>query len=179
MGALLVASVVAVVGAAGLSVGLVAFARSGSNAERKQRAAASGMDSSQAKTIDKAEKDIHAAQKLAYTVREAQIRDAAKDALERAQKIVTTMKKQPDEIRKGNQFFGYYLPTIAVVLQKYLLLEEGGRTTPELIENTLTYFSDTSHAFDLQYDNLFKDEELDLTVEAEAMQMSLKREGLS
>ena len=38
---------------------------------------------------------------------------------------------------------------------------------------------DMARAFDLMYDNMYKDEALDLDVEIEAMKMSLKREGLS
>lgn len=112
-------------------------------------------------------------------VRDSQIRKASRDALAKAEKVIATLKKQPQEIRRSTQFFNYYLPTLLEVLTKFTALEEGNLVTEEIREATRGHVADMAHAFDLQYENMFKDEVLDLTVEIEAMQNALKRDGLA
>lgn len=162
-----------------VSAGMVAVGRSGAKTEQTKRMAAAGLTLEQAATLKSANKDIHDATNIAYRIRNVELRDASKETLAKANKLVDAMKQQPAEIRRANQFFTYYVPTMKVVLGKYLTLEDSGKSTPELVEHTMDYLADTSKAYDLQFDNFFKDEVLDLTVEVEAMQMALKRDGLS
>ena len=171
-----IAAAVAAVGL--LGGGLVALGRRGSNVETAERLQAQGLTVEQAETLKKGDKAIRSAQNLAYRLRDAQLREAAKETVDKAHKVLTAMKKQPAEIRRATQYFSYYLPTMSVVLQQYLSLEEEGKQTPEMLQKTKDYLADMSHAFDLQFDNMFKDEQLNLEVEVEAMQMALKRDGL-
>ena len=72
------------------------------------------------------------------------------------------------------------MPTLDVVLKKYSTLESSNTLEDDdLLQKTKGHMQDMAHAFDLMYDNMYKDEALDLDVEIEAMKMSLKREGLS
>ncbi len=173
----LLAAVVAVVG---LSAGAIALGRAGSNAEIRKRLAAGGMSPEQAMTLREAERDLRASRKLLYDVRNDELRLEAKEAIDKADKLVEAMKAQPEEIRRANQFFIYYVPTIQVVIRKYLALEASGTMADdELANKAKEHMTDMSRAFELLHDNMYKDEALDLTVEVEAMQMALKREGLS
>ena len=171
---------VVVLAVAGLSAGAVAMGRAGSNAEIRKRQAASGLTPEQAKTLKEAGRELRDARRMIYELGDTDVRDAAKEAIDKAEKLVAAIKQQPEEIRRANQFFSYYVPTIGVVLKKYRALESSGTMEDDkLTEKTKTYLADMCKAFDLQYDNLFKDEALDLHVEVEAMQMALKRDGLS
>lgn len=174
----LIGAIVAVVA---LSIGAIALGRSGSNAEIRKRLADGGMSPEQANTLREAEKQLRECRKLVYDVRNEEVRLEAKDAIDKADRLVDALKVQPEEIRRVNQLFIYYVPTMPVILRKFLSLELSGTLAEddEMISKTKEHLSEMAHAFDLMHDNLYKDEVLDLTVEVEAMQMALKREGLS
>lgn len=174
---LLVAAAVAVVG---VSAGAVAFARKGSNAEIRKRLAASGITPEQNETLRAAERSLNDTRKMLYDVRSEQLRRQATQAIDKADVLVDAMRAQPEEIRRANQLFSYYIPTLNVVLGKYMALERSGTLEDDsLLSKTCEHMDDMAHAFDLIHENMYKDEALDLTVETEAMKMALKREGLS
>lgn len=179
MGPLLIAVVGCVVVVGGLSVGLTALGR---RSAQKQLAARNAtrpvLDSDQSAKLKAASRNILAARQMADRLQDETVCEQAKLALEKADKLVVAMKEQPQEIRRQSQFFNYYLPTITEVLQKFHTLEESETNMGDAAEKTKGHMVDMAHAFDLQYENMFKDEALDLTVDIEAMQMALKREGL-
>ena len=177
---LLIGLLVAAVAVVGLSAGAVAFGRAGSNAEIRKRLAAGGMTPEQGEALRDAQRSLHASRTLLYGIRDPQLREQASHALEKADGLVDALRNQPEEIRRNNQFFSYYVPTLNAVLSKYETLERAGTLQDdELLEKTRGHMQDMAHAFDLMHDNMYKDEALDLDVEIEAMKMALKREGLS
>ncbi len=132
----------------------------------------------QAQTIREAGRVILQSRMTNNRIRNVGIRTGAEDALKKAENIVAVLRQQPNEIRRCNQFFNYYLPTLQTILEKYVTLESSGVDLKESTDKTLNYLDEIREAFDKQYDNLFKDEKLDLTVEIEAMQLALRRDGL-
>ena len=177
---ILIGLLVAVVAVAGLSAGAVALGRSGSNAEIRKRLAASGVTPEQDATLRKAEHELGKSRKLIYDVRDQQLRAKSTEAIDKAYALVSAMRAQPEEIRRNNQFFAYYVPTLGAVLSKYLVLEKSGTLKDDtLLEKATEHMQDMSRAFDVMNDGMYKDEALDLSVEVEAMKMALKREGLS
>ncbi|MBQ3920620.1 MAG: 5-bromo-4-chloroindolyl phosphate hydrolysis family protein [Firmicutes bacterium] len=132
----------------------------------------------QAQTIREAGRVILQSRMTNNRIRNVGIRTGAEDALKKAENIVAVLRQQPEEIRRCNQFFNYYLPTLQTILEKYVTLESSGVDLKESTDKTLNYLDEIREAFDKQYDNLFKDEKLDLTVEIEAMQLALRRDGL-
>lgn len=178
---LLIGIAVVVAAVMGVSVGAIAMGRSGSNAEIRDRLAAEGLTPEQAATLREAELKLRESTKLLYDVRNLDVRAEARNTIEKADKLLDTMKVQPAEIRRAGQFFMYYVPTLPIILRKFVTLEVSGTLAPDdpLIDTTKEHLVDMAHAFDLMNENLYKDESLDLTVEVEAMKMALKREGLS
>lgn len=94
-------------------------------------------------------------------------------------KIIETIAKQPEEIRRSAQFFDYYLPTFGTVLDKYLTLEESGVDLEAAAEKALTCLGSMQSALDKQYRNLFTNEMLDLTVEMNALNTIMKKDGFA
>ena len=139
---------------------------------------ASNLEPEQAKLISDGESALFKAKYAANKLGDTDIRNALNQVIIKADLVVKTMKEQPEEIRKANQFFNYYLPTIEVVLEKYAALEKGGEGGGEYKTKVIGFLNDTASAFDSLYNAMFKDEKLDLEVEVEAMQLALKREGL-
>lgn len=167
--------------AAVLAVGAVALGRKGSNAEIRKRLSDGGMSPEQAVTLREADQTLRNSRRMVYDIRNEEVRLEAKGAIEKADQLLEALKVQPSEIRRANQFFIYYVPTLPVILRKFVTLEKSGTLAPEdeLIGKTKDHLTEMAKAFDLMNENLYKDEALDLTVEVEAMQMALKREGLS
>lgn len=112
------------------------------------------------------------------TIKDKEVKEAAEKVLAKANWLVKTMKEQPEEISRSNQFFIYYVPTIKTVLEKYRTIEQSGLDAEDNKKKVMEFFADTDKAFDAMYEGFFKDEKLDLEVEVEAMQMALKRDGL-
>ena len=150
---LILSLVVALVAVAGLSAGAIALGRAGSNAERRRRLLTSGITSEQDTKLRQAERSLSQSRLQLHGLRDAQLRNDATVA---------------------------NVPTLDIVLKKYSALENSNTLEgDDLLQKTKGHMQDMSHAFDLMYDNMYKDEALDLDVEIEAMKMSLKREGLS
>lgn len=164
---------------AGIIAALVALGRSSNNTQLEggKRAAALPSPEQQQK-LREARQRIFEAKTAANRIKNPGICEAGREAAAKAERVVATMGEQPDEIRRANQFFAYYLPTLVTVLRKYSDLEAHGMAGNEQVSQTQEYLADMAHAFDMIYGNLFKDDELDLSVEIEAMQAALKRDGV-
>ena len=161
-------------------IGGVLIAREGAKkADAKQLPNGQRLDPEYSGKLKQASKDVRAARNNAYRIQNLGLRGVALDALDKAEKVVTEMNNQPEEIRRSTQFFNYYIPTISVVLEKYLALEGSGNLEADTAEKTAAYLNEMGTAFEKQYNAMFKDEALDLTVEIEAMQKALKRDVMT
>lgn len=95
-----------------------------------------------------------------------------------ADKIFQTLQKKPECIPNVRKFFNYYLPTQGNILEKYIRVESSGVPSGELTQNVISCLGDISKAMEKQYNSLFDDDILDLTVEMEVMTAVCKRDGL-
>lgn len=116
--------------------------------------------------------------KLTMRVKSYQVRSKSNEICTVTGKILNTVKNQPENISDVRQFLNYYLPTIEKILRKYIMLEESGVPADEVINNTASCLSEIKVALDRQYENLFEDDKLDLSVEMETLKIACKRDGL-
>ncbi len=111
-------------------------------------------------------------------IKDTDVQAAAGKALSEAELILRVLRESPDDIKSCHQFLNYYLPTLEVVIKKFVSLENSGVNIENTRAHMLSYLSDIGKAMDKQYTNLFENEKLDLSVEMEAMQNAFKRDGL-
>lgn len=111
-------------------------------------------------------------------IKDSRIRLLGGQICQTAEKILKTLKEQPEEISASRQFFRYYLPTLGSILSKYLRMETSGVLEPELACHVVECLGNIKSAMEKQYDNLFEDDRLDLTVEMEVLTLMCKRDGL-
>jgi len=111
-------------------------------------------------------------------IKNADVSGALAPILDKAETIVAELRKQPEEIQNAKQFVNYYIPTLDVILKKFEKLENSEVDITTDTEKVLSYLSDIQKALNNQYDSLFSDEKLDLSVEMEAMTLAFKRDGL-
>ena len=106
------------------------------------------------------------------------IRTVGGKICDEADKILKTLRKKPELIVRVRQFINYYLPTLSSILEKYIRLEQSGVAADNTSEMTLEHLIDIKHAMERQYEALFDDDKLDLTVEMEALKIACLRDGL-
>jgi len=115
---------------------------------------------------------------LANKIKNEQVRELLSPALDKADAILKVLQSEPQEISNTKQFVNYYIPTLDVILKKYLKLESTEVDITLETEKITSYLVDINKALDKEYSNLFKDDKLDLSVEMEAMTIAFKRDGL-
>ena len=145
---------------------------------RADTASSSRLTSEDVKRIREAQQNILEGRNLAIRIKDPEVRLAAADALDASEKIVNVLKNQPEEIRRSKQFLNYYVPTLNVIIKKYRTVEDSGIEMTETRNKILNYFSDIMKALKKQYESLFENDKLDLTVEMEAMELAFKRDGM-
>ena len=84
----------------------------------------------------------------------------------------------PEEEEENEGLFNYYLPTMERVVDRYLKIESSGVDNPEIPGNLRQYFDDITLAMQSEYEGLFDNDKLNVTVDMEAMTIALKRDGL-
>lgn len=128
--------------------------------------------------LSKGRDNIMEVRRLGTRVKNSQVRGLSDDVCNAAEKIIRTVKEQPESLSQIRQFLNYYLPTLASILSKYVRLEESGVPEPDMTEKTVSFLTDIKKAMDKQYASLFEGDKFDLEVEMEALTIACKRDGL-
>ena len=132
----------------------------------------------QAAIFSKGRANLMELRRITMRIRSNEIRSLSNQICATAEKILKTLKEKPDSIPAQRQFFNYYLPTLGSILTKYLQVEKSDVPSQNMEENVVSYLKDIKNAMDKQYENLFENDILDLSVEMEAMTIACKRDGL-
>ena len=132
----------------------------------------------QAAIFSKGRANLMELRRITMRIRSNEIRSLSNQICATAEKILKTLKEKPDSIPAQRQFFNYYLPTLGSILTKYLRVEKSDVPSQNMEENVVSYLKDIKNAMDKQYENLFENDILDLSVEMEAMTIACKRDGL-
>ncbi|MGN0307555.1 MAG: 5-bromo-4-chloroindolyl phosphate hydrolysis family protein [Lachnospiraceae bacterium] len=116
--------------------------------------------------------------RLQMKIKSRRIREESEEICRTADKILRTLKSQPEDIPVVRQFFNYYLPTLGNILVRYEKIEKSGVPAKEMEEKVIACLENIKSAMDKQYVNLFNDDILDLSVEMEVLTQACKRDGL-
>lgn len=116
--------------------------------------------------------------RLVMQIKNAEIKNRSREICDKAERILRTWKEQSEDAAAIRQFLNYYLPTFQNIVSKYGRMEAGGVLNPDLTAHVMECLEDIKSAIDKQYQNLFEDDKLDLTVEMETLTLILKRDGL-
>lgn len=126
----------------------------------------------------KSRSDLMELRRLTMQAEDTGIKNLSREICNTADRILRTWKEQSEDITAIRQFLNYYLPTFRSILSKYGRMEAGGVLEPNLTVHVMECLEDIKRAMDKQYQNLFEDDKLDLTVEMEALALACKRDGL-
>ena len=139
---------------------------------------ASAEEKDSLQTIKKGKSHLAKLRSTGMQIRNKTVRTQCSNVCDSIANLLNALKDKPEKVPKLRQFFNYYLPTFGEILKKYRMLEKNDMTTPEIDEKVMQYLRDIDRAMRKQYESLFSNVALDLTVEMEAMQIDLHRDGL-
>jgi len=168
-----------------LVVALIVYALKGSGTSREEKVSSTSnttarpqLTEEQNKLLTSGKKTVSEIRNRLAAVQDPGIRESGSSICSTCDKIFKTLAEQPKSITAARQFLTYYLPTINLVLEKYLKVEKSGTDSGKMTVKVSNYLKDINKALDTFYTKLFEDDKLDLTVEMEAMTMAVKRDGL-
>lgn len=161
-------------------VGIILALRASSQDPKKVAAqkATSQLNDDQTKILAKGRENLMNLRRLVMRISTKSVHAKATDVCNQIDKILQTLKQKPEKIASVRQFFNYYIPTLGEVLEKYDRIEDSKVPNEDMTRKVESYLDDVKAAMDKQYQNLFKDDMLDMSVEMEAMTMAVKRDGL-
>ena len=133
---------------------------------------------SPAAVLSKARADLMELRRMQVKLRNREIANLCRELTDTVDKILTALKQKPKAVSGARHFLNYYLPTLGKILKSYVRVEESGSMTEELKNSTVTHLGEIRKAMEKQYDSLFDDDKLDLTVDMEALTLACKRDGL-
>lgn len=95
-----------------------------------------------------------------------------------AQNIVHERYVEHNDCKGFSQFKNYYLPTLRKTVENYSSMERKGIIDMKVREDMLSYLRSCEEAFTRLYNSMFDDDILNMEVQMEAMNVTLKRDGL-
>ena len=131
-----------------------------------------------AKALAKSRSDLLEIRQLIMRLKNRRIRRLSEETCEVMDRIIRTLREQPEDIPRARQFFNYYLPTLGEILRKYRVLEDGGVSADDTAEHVASCLEAIRAAMEKQYESLFDNDKLDLTVEMEVLKQMCQRDGL-
>jgi len=128
--------------------------------------------------LSKGRSNLMELRRLGMRLKNQQLRKLNDDICAVSDKILRALKDHPEDMVGVRRFFNYYLPTLGSILLKYVQLEESGVPAENVTESAISCLGDIKTAMEKQYENLFNNDILDLTVEMEVLTLTCKRDGL-
>ena len=98
-----------------------------------------------------------------------------------SQKIINRLEKTPEKISQATNFLNYYLQVTLKIMRKYEEIENENLTSKEVknfkirITNLLT---NIKSAFNMQLNNLYSTDMIDIDAEMKVFESVLKSDGL-
>ena len=133
---------------------------------------------SPAAILSKARSDLMELRRMQVKIRSREIMSLCREITDTGDRILSVLKQEPQAVSDARQFLNYYLPTLGKILRSYVHLEESGSLTEELKNSTVTHLGEIRKAMEKQYNSLFDNDKLDLSVDMEALTLACKRDGL-
>lgn len=116
----------------------------------------------------------------ALRIRDQEVRKEADGIVDVVDRILTNIKNDPKDLRQARQFLTYYLDATITIMSRYVELTDRGadgshRETLQKVEERL---GTIRKAFENQLAKLMENDVMDLSVELDVLERTIKMEGL-
>lgn len=119
--------------------------------------------------------------RIAKLIGDNNIRNYVNDIASISEKITNRLSKTPEKINGATNFLNYYLPITLKILKKYEEIENenlSSREVKNFKERITNLLSDIKKAFDIQLNNLYTTDMVDIDAEMKVFEKVLKSDGL-
>lgn len=109
------------------------------------------------------------------------IRKNLKEISDSVNKIIKTIEKNPEKVKKLKNFFDYYLPVTVKLVDRYDEIENqkiSSKETKKFNENTKNMVNEINDVFKKFLNNLYESDMTDANVEIKVLNSMLKSDGL-
>jgi len=106
------------------------------------------------------------------------VRSRGYEVLNTIRSIVQEHFREGNHCREFTRFSGYYLPTLRKALENFRNMESKNVLTDKVRRDMVSYLDSCKEAFTKIYTNMFEDDRTNLEVQIEAMNITMKRDGL-
>ena len=121
-------------------------------------------------------------QKMIPLIESEELKKNIKEISETVTKIISTVEKKTEKMKKCSSFFDYYLPVTVKILKKYDEIENQRLTSKdgkEFMESAKNMIQKINEAFKKQLSNLYQSDIIDTDAEMKIFETMLKSEGFS
>ena len=119
--------------------------------------------------------------RIAKLITDKTIRDYVNDIASIPEKITNRLSKTPEKISQATNFLNYYLPITLKILKKYEEIENENLSSREVRDfktRIIKLLGDIKGAFDMQLNNLYTTDMVDIDAEMKVFEKVLKSDGL-
>ena len=109
------------------------------------------------------------------------VREYVNEIASISEKITNRLSKTPEKISQATNFLNYYLPITLKILKKYEEIENENLSSIEVKnfkERVTSLLSDIKNAFDMQLNNLYTTDMVDIDAEMRVFEKVLRSDGL-
>ena len=131
-------------------------------------------------TLQEARKTNKKIEDMIPLVEDEDLKKTLKSIVNTTAKIIKTIEKHPEKVKKVDRFFDYYLPVTMKLLQSYDEIENQELATEEcekFMSSTKSKIEDVDLAFKKLLSSLYQAEIVDSTAELKVFDSMLKADG--
>lgn len=132
-------------------------------------------------TLEKAKKQDKHISDMIPVIEEVTIQNNLKEIHNSVAKIIKTIEKKPDKVKKLKNFFDYYLPVTVKLIDRFDEIENqkiSSSDTKKFYETTSRTIEEINGVFKKFLNNLYESDMLDANVEMKVLNSMLKSDGL-
>lgn len=118
---------------------------------------------------------------ISKSISDSGIRDEVNEITSTSEKIINRLVKTPEKISQATNFLNYYLPITLKILKKYEEIEDEKLTSKEVREfkeRIINLLGNIKNAFNMQLNNLYSTDMIDIDAEMKVFEKVLKSDGL-
>jgi 5-bromo-4-chloroindolyl phosphate hydrolysis protein len=134
------------------------------------------------KRIDMAREQTRKIKNYVEQIDDADVRLNINSIYDSSTKIINAIEKEPNKVRKVNNFFDYYLPITLTMVARYDEIENQGLSTADVKkfqDKTSKMLSRISTSFRNMLNNLYQDDMIDTDAEMRVFDAMLKSDGFN
>lgn len=131
-------------------------------------------------TLEDAKKQTEQIARMSAKIEDEKMRTNIIEITDSANKIISTVEKNPKKAKNMNNFFNYYLPVTLNILKKYDEIENQRLSTKEgkkFMLQTQDMIEKINSAFKTQLSNLYSSDMIDTDAEMKVFETMLKADG--